>query len=527
MAIFKYCIFKSFIMALGVSLVMVSSGKSSGPALGDDDHNYEAYIGRFTAWAQACSSILGDQSYPNQVEFEVLPADEANPHQTKVKAKRYYQVGQTKHYVSEKELTFPHVSAHRIVPNGQYCIDDFGILYLPQAQLSEYERPAIPALGLAALRYTRNETVVAGQDVNVCAFSVTSAGVPVPNPPSGYYHNNGEDQLESPYLYSNGQKMVLTRVMEAECSLINTPGIYKFSYVAPAGLEIAMKAGTRLRVTQGQVGEESPLASALEQGLYKKRPEGGMIKLNSDFQPIEEGKVYSLHHPEGQCIQEIKVSGQGESNTVIIKVLEKTAFGFDIQGLNFNGRVFTLQEQNILGPFLSLMTHIKILNLGKGNNTVNYNALVPSLKRLVQLQQLDITNCGITADNKRQLQRTGLQIVDRTPPPPTPTPVPMPVVAQQKPPAPQPTVIATRKEEYDGGVEAEYFCPEIFKHGCRIFQIKYTRWVNVWSNGNTTPEKWSKERILLESKEEKDFFTATSKVSSSLKYRPPPQGYTQ
>ena len=428
---------------------------------------------------------------PISVDFTIQPAV-ADSDLTRVKINRFYNDGSTKIARDETFVDIPHkLTETKVVPREQAYVDSAGRFYLPDSIVTRYERPSIPLIKLESLVYHRVTDKRNSKADFVYTVNLNRA--PVANLPKGYYIKNKNKEVIGGelYLYSDGKTLTFGRSVKSFYDLVNVQEGYEISMVDPTEHRVTFLSGC----TKTQGAFNDPF-NTLPRGLYLKTA-ANWSKIDNSMK-TEVGSEFSIVRNNAPLVN-VTVDAELASKQQVLGDLIIISRNVSIGEIDLKGHSFNGNDLPTLTQLFTLTPSIESLNLRTNQKDVNYNSLVDKLISLIHLKYLDITNCGINAQNKLRMQRPTLRLIDDTPPQPTvaitqppvaikqPTPAVKRVVSSPAPVAPKPTVVQVIQEMGPSGQEAFIEGQWGFHHS-----IAWKRSVTIWSDGKKDCEPWTK-----------------------------------
>ena len=340
---------RSLIALFGLALGFLTEGAMAWPPLKEhEDYNYNRYLQQCREGAG--STVVNGVRFTNMVEF-IVEEKEGLQDQTSVRAELYFLDGDNKRQdIAEETLVFEHrVDATTLPPSDEFYLDEDGTVYHPQHLKLDCKRPAIPEIGLdAPLMYTKFK--VRMEDAEVLGLCISKNGSIISVPSGGYYCCRDGAQINSPYLYSDGNRLFLTRYEQGECDLINVESGFRFSFVGQTWHELVVKPDSILSIIDEKRTVEF-LYSNLEKGLYKEE-NGSWTQVDSDLRSLNNGRKFAISHPTGSFVQMVKLGPPWGTNTQALTDLQKISYKQYIPEINFNGRVMSAEELEGVADFL-------------------------------------------------------------------------------------------------------------------------------------------------------------------------------
>lgn len=458
------------------------------PDLNDFNEDYNQYGQNFKKWInQGYSQLEKDSTetkkkYCHLAEFSVQQVNANDkgkiPHTTLVTARRYFMDG-TNHRteVATYNLIFPHLKKQivSIEKDNDVIYLDMGMLHHPLKQKVVYVRPGISEITALKdeLQYTHMDYILAGQEINTLALLMKNNGIQSQNLQDGAYRIKSIQLKQSPFFFSSGRELFLTRHCEAWCEYSNDtqPREYSFTYTIPTKHKISLKSGYVINNPTGFFPE----------GLYEKKL-NNWYKLGKDFKPISGEQAYQITYKGPSFIEDIALD-PAETNMQIIRDLQYSAELPVILKLGLSGRSFSEEEQKSLASLLRKMANLEVLNLSKKEDGIKYTSLVDIIGLLSRLKKLNIENCGIEDSDIRKFPvLSQIELINtKKPVVAAPTPVQVPVPVEKPKPAPL-TLVSVQYETTSHGQ------PHKVVRGNNQLLIRHEtkREVKYWSNGNKT-----------------------------------------
>jgi len=288
--------------------------------------------------------------------------DDTAEHVTVMSAVPFFMDGSTKVPLTQCSSMFRllHLASSRqVLENKDILFYDGRMLYKPDAQSASYECP--PVRGIPQLEKSRlisdNTPDYSSTGCELGCLALTATTIPEGDhvPSSVFYQKRESDQdTESPFIYSDGQGLFMTRRIKSVCSAEGNDDIkYLFDYVLPTSHKFQLKEDCKLSSSaQIQPG-------FLPKGLYEWRGDG-WVAVDRTFNRIAV-QSYQIQSPASQttCFLDV-IFDPSISNT---QVIEDTLQAPYLTVLNFSKRVFRDADQSGLDSVLRKLTNLEYLTL--------------------------------------------------------------------------------------------------------------------------------------------------------------------